>query len=157
QMKGEKTAGAARLRFVRIGVGKATVILERHCRDPLGTSEGRGRAKADKRVLAGKPLEEGRQLGEISFTAKQLAVMREAVRADFEAAVTYPFHRCPVDRILRQRQVPGGQESVLLLEVRHALHARDSEGAFDIMRQHDAAAGTVRPKSNMPSVTEADA
>ena len=97
-------------------------------------------------------LKDRRQLAEVALAAEQTAVMRESMRAEFEAALTEPIDQVPIDLVLRQRQIPGRSKIVALLEIRHLLHPAHSERTFDVVGQHDAAFHSVGPESDVPAV-----
>ena len=63
--------------------------------------------------------------------------------------------RLPIDRILRQRQIPGRAESVLLFEVGHPLHPLEALRTFHVMSEHDAAPRVVGPEADVPRVCQA--
>src|SRR5512146_866342 len=106
-MEREQAARSARLRLVGICVGKAGIEIEVHAGDRPRIAQSRRSAKSSQIVFGGQPLEERRELGKVAMAAEQAAVVTEPVRAKLEAARAKPLDALPIDRILRQRQVPG--------------------------------------------------
>src|SRR5579872_5466427 len=107
-------------------------------------------------MLGGKPLDQHLAHLEIVAAAEHPAIMREAVRPELKAARAQPLDRLPIDRVLRQRQVPRRFESVAFLEVGHPLHALESDVALDIVSQGDATALALRPERDVPWILLAD-
>src|SRR5690349_24753238 len=75
--------------------------------------------------------------------------------AELEAACAQPCDPLPIDRILRQGQVPCGAKAVALLDLSHRFHPLESPRAFDVVGEHDAALGAVRPEPDVPFVARA--
>src|SRR5215472_15278542 len=109
--------------FERIGIGEARVEIEIHCAEPARVAQRRGRTETAQTVLACQVFNTRRQGEEISMTAKQHAIMAQAVRAELKTQFAQTFDATPVNRVLIQRQVPARTEPQTIFELGHRFHS----------------------------------
>ena len=57
---------------------------------------------------------------EQSMTLKQLSVVLESVHTNFKSIALQPIDNPPVDRITLRNDIPGGEKSKTLFELRDA-------------------------------------
>ena len=84
--KRKHTAGATRLRLVRIGVGKAAIVVEAQPLDQFDIAQSRWRSKSNQTLLVSEALQKRGERTEILFAAEQAAVVREPMGSNLEAA-----------------------------------------------------------------------
>src|SRR5215469_14931510 len=153
--KRKYAAGAARLWLVRVGVCKATVVIETQALYPFHVAQGRGRAKADQTLFLGEPLPQGRECAKVLFAAEQAAVVRESVGSKLEPTRPQIVKFSPVNPVLIQGKVERRAKSILFFKVGHAPNLLETDRTLNVVGQDNAAPMAQRPEPDVRSVPEA--